>query len=84
VERGLYLLLCDSVITAADPEGLLYTALAHNEITRLALARRVKPDERLLRAVPAEARARFMQLVADMPESIGEHHRDVRDGHFRS
>jgi hypothetical protein len=43
VERCLYLIICDDVITAADPEWLLYKALMHNSIARVTEAKRLKP-----------------------------------------
>jgi hypothetical protein len=54
VERCLYLILCDEQIVTADPKCLLYATLLQKGMTRLALAKRLQPDEFCLEECPNE------------------------------
>ena len=64
LDRALYLICADAVITRADSERQLQACLQQAGVKRIADAKQLRLPSTLFDGVPVEARLRFEQLVA--------------------
>ena len=64
-------MLMDEAILAADPDGVVRSALLSERMNRLRAAKRLTSTSSCLQAVPAAARDRLLELLQAQPEDAG-------------